>query len=290
MERRTDIRAKVARLADAAAMVVRRTGRWLRDEQVRIAELEIEEKQHGDYVSRADRTSDKMLREGLTGILPGSGVLSEEADELTGDSNWRWIVDPLDGTTNYLSGLPLWGISVALEDRTGVEPGEWGDLHLGLIYLPSLNKLYVTRAGEGATCNGRQIEVRPRSEHRATLSHWWPMDLNDPLDAFQEVVSDLLPTVGAVRNLGSPAAELAMVAEGSLQGFFAMDMEPWDLAAGILLVEEAGGVTSDPWNRNPLTTGFPIAGQEALVKRLKAMLSERFDAPGQRSDNVLPLQ
>lgn len=290
MEHRTDYRAKVARLADAAAMVIRRAGRWLRDEQVRIAELEIEEKQHGDYVSRADRTSDEMLREGLTGILPGSGVLSEEADELHGESDWRWIVDPLDGTTNYLSGLPLWGISIALENREGVEPGEWGDLHLGLIYLPALDKLYITRAGEGASCNGKPIELRPRSEHRATLSHWWPMDLNDPLVGFQEVVSELLPTVGAIRNLGSPAAELAMVAEGSLQAFFAMDMEPWDLAAGILLVEEAGGVTADPWNSNPLTTGFAIAGQESLVRRLRKMTHGRFDAPGLRTADTLKLQ
>ena len=111
--------AKIARLADAASSVVRRVGRWLRTERLRIAELEIEPKQHGDFVSRADRGADQMLRESLTAILPGSGVLSEEETELEGEGAWRWIVDPLDGSNNYLAGLPHWAVSVALEEIAG---------------------------------------------------------------------------------------------------------------------------------------------------------------------------
>jgi len=272
--------AKAARLADATSMIVRRVGRWLRAERVRIAELEVDVKQHGDFVSRADRTADQMLRDDLTTILPGSDVLSEENKELAGEGEWRWIVDPLDGTSNYLAGLPYWGISVALEDVSERGRSAFGDLLLGLVYLPELDRMYIARAGSGASVNGHPIEVRERSLDRHTYSHWWPMDSGQPLETFQEIVSKLHPKVGAIRNLGSPAAELCLVADGTLQGFFATDMEPWDLAAGILLVEEAGGFVADPWNGNPMESGFAIAGTRGAMDLLRRELGNRFPRPG----------
>jgi len=268
--------AKLARVADAASSVVRRVGRWLRYERQNILSSEIENKNHGDFVSRADRTSDSMLREDLTTILPGSGVISEEDSPLKGITNYRWIVDPLDGTSNYLTGLPTWAVSVALEDRTGVVEG-WGDIVLGVIYLPELDRMYTARQGAGVRLNGKLINVSDIKLGRSTVSHWWPMDNEKIMDDFCGMVKSLKPQVGAIRNLGCPAAELAMIAEGTLEGFWATDMEPWDLAAGILMVEEAGGVTSDPWSGNPLDSGFPIAGNREIVNLIRSSFLKEND-------------
>jgi myo-inositol-1(or 4)-monophosphatase len=268
-------KARIARVADAASIVVRRVGRWLRFERENISEDNIETKQFGDYVTYADKTANKMLLDDLITLMPDSGIISEELAPVHGEGRWRWIVDPLDGTTNYLAGLPHWGISVALEDREGVVDG-WGDLVLGIIYLPELDKMYLARQGNGAACNGKQIKVANRALKRSTFSHWWPMDRKETLVKFQNGVSKMLESVGAIRNIGSPAAELAMVAEGTLDGFWATDMDPWDLAAGILIVEEAGGVISDPWNTNPLDSGFPIAGNSKSAELIRKITNSDF--------------
>ncbi len=268
-------KARVARLADAASIVIRRVGRWLRFERENISEDNIETKQFGDYVTYADKTANKMLIDDLTTLLPDSGVISEEMTPVHGEGRWRWIVDPLDGTTNYLAGLPHWGISVALEDREGVHQG-WGDIVLGIIYLPELDKMYIARQGNGAACNGKQLKIANRALKRSTFSHWWPMDRKETLEKFQSSVSKILENVGAIRNIGSPAAELAMVAEGTLDGFWATDMDPWDLAAGILIVEESGGVISDPWNTHPLDSRFPIAGNSRSVDLIRTVTNSYF--------------
>lgn len=270
--------ARLARLVDATKMIVRRVGRWLRQEQSTVNILDVNEKQHGDFVSKADKTADNMLRESLLNLLPGSGIISEEGEPVYGEGRWRWIVDPLDGTSNYLMGLPYWGISVALEDRKGISSG-LGDIVMAVIYLPELDQMYTARIENGAKLNGETIRVSERPLERSMVSHWWPMDSEKTLAEFQAAVSKLHPEFGAIRNIGSPAAELCLVAEGTLQGFFARDMEIYDLAAGILIAEEAGAYTTDPWGGNPLESGVIIAGINSAKKRLVEVLGEEITKP-----------
>ena len=127
MDDRVAYQAQLARLADAASFAVRSVGRWLRQQRELLTEDIIEVKQPGDFVTAMDRTADAMLREELSSILPGCGFLSEEEKPVKGEGQWRWIIDPIDGTTNYLAGLPHWAVSVALEDRSGTRSG-WGEL------------------------------------------------------------------------------------------------------------------------------------------------------------------
>jgi len=265
--------SRLARIADATSSVVRRVGRWLRYEREQLKENDIDKKQHGDFVSRADKIADEMLREGLLNILPGSGVISEEEKPLIGQGKWRWIVDPLDGTTNYLAGLPHWAISVALEDREQVYEG-WGDITIAVIYVPDLDKMYISRIGAGVSLNGSPISISNKKLTRSTISHWWPKDSGKDLANCLSLVKRLHPKVAAIRNIGSPAVELAMVAEGTLEGFWAADMEPWDLAAGILLVEEAGGLITDPDSENPLDSGWPIAGNRETAQLIRSSYIE----------------
>lgn len=283
MDDRVAYQAQLARLADAASFAVRSVGRWLRQQREKVTEEIVEMKQPGDFVSIMDRTADQKLRDELTSILPGAGILSEEDKPVKGDGQWRWIIDPLDGTTNYLAGLPYWAVSVALEDRSGVRSG-WGELVFGVIYLPVLDRLYLTRKGHGAKCNGKVIELdKPRLLRRSTISHWWPMS-GKQMSGFQSVIGSLHGRVGGIRNLGSPAAELALVAHGELDGFFATDMETHDLAAGVLLVQEAGGVVGDPWGRDPLDSGWIIAGSEPIQELLRKELRAVFRTAPKKKD------
>ncbi len=284
MDDRIAYQAQLARLADAASFVVRSVGRWLRQERESITEDVVEMKQPGDFVTDRDRMADKRLREELLSILPGSGVLSEEGKAIKGDGFWRWIVDPLDGTTNYLAGLPHWAVSVALEDRNGIRSG-WGELVFGIVYLPILDRLYLARKGHGAKCNGKPIQLgKPRLQRRSTISHWWPMSTGKPMTGFLQIVDSLHGRVGGIRNVGSPASELALVAHGELDGFFATDMEPADLAAGILLMQETGGVVGDPWGRDPLDSGWIIAGSEPVHELLRKEIRDVFRSAPKKKD------
>lgn len=277
LEYSTTYESQLARLADATAFTVRSVGRWLRQEKQAIVGESVEAKRHGDFVSDADKGADERLRNELSAILPGSGLISEEGSEVKGHGQWRWIVDPLDGTTNYLAGLPHWAVSVALEDRTETSGKEWGRLVLGVIYLPDLDRIYMARVGSGVTRNGHPISPSTLQDpRRATVSHWWPMDSGEPLEGFQQVINQLHPRVGGIRNLGSPAAELCLVAEGTLEGFFASDMEAYDLAAGMLIVEEAGARITDPWGGNPMNSGFPVAGNETVHSLLRDTVKDAF--------------
>jgi len=284
MDEAISYQAHLARVADAASFSVRSVGRWLRQERGRVKEDDIEMKQPGDFVSEMDREADRKLREDLFAILPGSGVMSEELRNVRGEGRWRWIVDPLDGTTNYLSGLPHWGVSVALEDRKETSGG-WGEIVIGIVYLPVLDKLYLARKGLGAKVNGKKIlSKKPRLQRRSTLSHWWPMSTGKPMQGFLDIVGSLHGRVGGIRNLGSPAAELCLVADNDLDGFFATDMEVYDLAAGILIVQESGGVVGDPWGHNPLDSGWIIAGNAQIHELLRKEIRDVFRTAPRKSN------
>jgi myo-inositol-1(or 4)-monophosphatase len=210
-----------------------------------------------DMVSDADRAAEEAIVTWLRRERPDDGLLGEEGAASSGASGRRWVIDPLDGTTNYLYGYPAWAVSVALEDADG--------LLVGVVFDPSRDELFSAAHGEGATLNGEPISVRETAEslERSLIATGFGYDSSRrALQA--EVVRRVLPSVRDIRRGGAAALDLAWVAAGRVDGYWERGPERWDWAAGRLLVEEAGGRVLD-------LPGHPhgvVAASEALVEPL----------------------
>ena len=189
-----------------------------------------------DMVSDADRAAERFLLGRITSARPDDGVLGEEGAEVAGESGLTWVIDPLDGTTNYLFGYPVWSVSVACEDAEGGV--------VAVVHDPTRNETFAAARGAGATLNGRPVRVRAaRGLDRALIGTGFAYDPGDR--GFQaRVLTHLLPRVRDVRRGGSAALDLAWVACGRLDGFYEWGIKHWDRAAGMLLVAEAGGQVS----------------------------------------------
>ncbi|MEB3328373.1 MAG: inositol monophosphatase family protein [Candidatus Sericytochromatia bacterium] len=232
-----------------------------------------------DLVTEMDLASEAVILEGIRTRYPDHAILSEEAGAEAGASSasgaaYRWVVDPLDGTTNYAHGLPLFCVSIGLEHH--------GERVLGVIYAPMLGELYATERGGGATLNGRPLRVSTTERlERALLVTGFPYDVQVKATNLQHF-SAFIHQAQAVRRLGSAALDLAWVAAGRFDGFWEPRLAPWDLCAGTLLVEEAGGRVSG-YAGGP----FSIHGKEVLATNGRlhdamcgVLASERPDADG----------
>ena len=189
-----------------------------------------------DMVSDADRAAERLLLDRISAARPDDGVLGEEGADVQSASGLTWVVDPLDGTTNYLFGYPVWSVSVACEDAEGGV--------VAVVHDPVRNETFAAARGGGATLNGRPAHTRaPRGLDRALVGTGFAYDPGDR--GFQaRVLTHLLPRVRDVRRTGSAALDLAWVACGRLDGFYEWGIKHWDRAAGMLLVSEAGGAVS----------------------------------------------
>jgi myo-inositol-1(or 4)-monophosphatase len=213
-----------------------------------------------DMVSEADRAAERLLVERLGAARPEDGILGEEGARSAGTSGRRWVVDPLDGTTNYLYGHPSWAVSIALEDASG--------LRLGVVHAPALRETYVAERDGGARLNGRSVEVRePAGLGSALVGTGFGYAAE--LRARQaERLRAVLPAVRDIRRGGSAALDLAWVAAGRLDGFWEHGLNPWDSAAGSLLVTEAGGALGTLEGEPP---GI-VAASPALLPALLELL------------------
>ncbi len=214
----------------------RRAARGLIRDFGEVENLQVSSKSAGDFVSRADIQAEKLIREELTTARPNYGWLGEETGEAAGtDPTRRWIVDPLDGTTNFLHGLPHWSISIALEHKS--------EIVAGVIYDPVKDELFTTEKGAGAWMNDRRLRVSDRREMVETIyATGVPFANNPGLPRFLRQVAALSPQCAGVRRLGSAALDLAYVAAGRYDGYWEFKLNPWDVSAGVLLVREAGGL------------------------------------------------
>jgi myo-inositol-1(or 4)-monophosphatase len=222
----------------------------------------------GDFVTNADLRAEKILFEELQTARPGYGFLLEEGGEIEGtDKTHKWIVDPLDGTTNFMHGIPHFAISIALERDT--------KLVAGVIYNPITDELFSAERGSGAFYNHGRLRVAGRTDlSDAVLACGAPHGERAGRDEFIEEMQTLLPKVAGVRRFGAASLDLAYVAAGRVDGFWERGLAPWDIAAGVVLVREAGGLVSDETNRNRfMETGTVVAANEAihaaLLKKLK---------------------
>ncbi len=204
-----------------------------------VEQLQVSVKGPANFVSAADLKAEKIIHRELEKARPGYGFLMEESGETQGpDATHRWIVDPLDGTTNFLHGIPLWSISIGLERD--------GELVAGVIYAPILNELYQAERGKGAFVNDRRLRVSARRNlGDCVLTCGIPHRGRGHAPTFLRDMAMTIPRVAGLRRTGSAALDLAWVAAGRFDGFFERGLSPWDMAAGIVLVREAGGLVSD---------------------------------------------
>jgi myo-inositol-1(or 4)-monophosphatase len=244
-----------------------KAGRGLVRDFGEVENLQVSLKGPGNFVSASDHRAEDTLIAELRKARPGYAFLTEESGVIAGtDSTNRWIVDPLDGTTNFLHGIPLFAISLALERE--------GQLVAGVIFNPVLNELYVAERGQSAFLNDRRLRVASRKKLAdAVVATGMP---NVGGKRHEAAIGELRPVMlqaAGVRRLGSAAMDLAWVASGRLDGYWDHGLSPWDVAAGIVIVRESGGlVTGARSGDDALNSGSIVAGNEAIHSALVATL------------------
>ncbi len=201
--------------------------------------LQVSRKGVSDFVSNADRAAEATIREILTHARPDWGLLMEEAGETKGTNEQaRWIVDPLDGTTNFLHGIPHFAISIAAEVH--------GEIVAGLVYQPLTDESFWAEKGKGAWLQDRRLRVSVRKElPDCVFATGIPFNGHGDAAQFEKLLSSIMPQVAGIRRFGAAALDLAWVAAGRYDGYFESHLNSWDVAAGILLVREAGGFVTD---------------------------------------------
>lgn len=247
----------------------RRAGRSLAKDFREVENLQVSVKGAGDFVSRADREAEKLIKEDLRGARPNYGWLGEETGEEPGeDPTRRWIVDPLDGTTNFLHGQPHWCVSIALEHK--------GEIVAGVIFDVPKDELYVAEKGGGAFMNDQRLRVSGRKRlGESLLATGIPLASRTSLlaPALREMAR-IAPQAGGIRALGAGALDLAYVAAGRVDGYWERGFKAWDVAAGILMVKEAGGFVEaiDP-AKSPLD-GALVASAPGIFESLAGVVRE----------------
>ena len=259
------IRSALMNVMTSAAI---KTGRSLKRDFGEVENLVVSVKGPGDFVSAADRKAEKTLYEELSKARPGYGFLMEESGVVEGtDPSHRWIIDPLDGTTNFLHGLPIFSISVALERE--------GQLIAGVVYNPATDDMYIAEKGQGAWHNNRRLRVSPRRNLSDSLiacgiPHLGKAEAHPRFKAELEAV---MARASNLRRLGAASIDLALTAAGRFDAYWERNLQPWDIAAGIVLLREAGGFVSDlDGGQDMLEKGSLCAGSEIIQRDLLALL------------------
>jgi myo-inositol-1(or 4)-monophosphatase len=247
----------------------RKAGKPLIRDLGELENLQVSMKGPADFVTNADKRTEKILIDELTRVRPGYGFLSEECGTIEGkDKTHRFIIDPIDGTSNFLHGLPHFAISIALERE--------GQIVTALVYNPATDDMFIAEKGQGAFLNNKRLRVSARKTlNTALVATGIPFQGHGDFARFDAELGALVPQVAGIRRFGAASLDLAYVAAGRFDAFWERDLAPWDIAAGLLLVKEAQGVVSDlSGGTNMLDTGSILAANDPLhpvvLKVLKA--------------------
>ena len=227
-------------MLNVAIKAARAAGALINRAALDVESVRIAQKQVNDFVTETDQAAEKAIIDTLLTAYPGHGILAEETGKEFGakDSDFVWIIDPLDGTTNFIHGLPVYCVSIALAVK--------GKIEHAVVYDPSRNDLFTATRGRGAFLNDRRIRVSKRAQLRDCLiSTGFPFRQGDNFKAHMAMLTDIMPRVAGVRTPGAAALDLAYVAAGFNDGFFHTGLSIWDVAAGSLLVTEAGGLVGN---------------------------------------------
>ena len=260
-------------LINVMVQAAMKAGRSLIRDFGEVQNLQVSVKGPGDYVSQADRKAEEIIHAELSRARPGYAFLMEERGSVAGeDDQHRWIVDPLDGTTNFLHGIPVFAISIALERQ--------GQIVAGVVYNPAMDELYTAERGGGAYLNDRRLRVAARSRlSDAVIGCGLPHLGRGHHGNFLIELRNVMSEVSGVRRMGSASLDLAYVAAGRFDGFWERGLSPWDIAAGILLIREAGGFVSDmKGGQAMLEDGSIIAGNEPIHRALLKTVTKPLKA------------
>jgi myo-inositol-1(or 4)-monophosphatase len=253
-------------MANAAQKAAKRL---LRD-FAEVEQLQVSIKGPSDFVSQADIRAEQTLKEELNKARPGYAFLMEESGASGSDNwSWRWVVDPLDGTTNFLHGIPHWAISIGLERRL---PDGTSELAAGLIYAPAADEMFWAEKGGGAFVNEKRMRVSARRDMtEAVFATGIPFRAVSAArrSAFSRTLFALMPQVAGIRRFGAAALDLAWVAAGRYDGYWELGIHSWDMAAGLLMVREAGGYASSTGDEDPRDSGNVVAGNPHLHGKLR---------------------
>ena len=260
-------------MLNIAIRAARSGGRVLLRHFDHVDTIDVKAKGIHDFVSEVDRNAEQEIIEVLRQSYPDHAILAEESGAQAGN-DYQWIIDPLDGTTNYLHGLPHFSVSIAMKYR--------GRLEVGVIYDPIREEMFTASRGSGAQLNDRKLRVSNRKELKDSLiGTGFPYRDYQHLDAYMGMFKDLTTKAAGIRRPGSAALDLAYLAAGRNDGFWELGLSEWDMAAGTLIVREAGGMVTDiTGGENYLKSGNVIAGgikvHNAILRTIKPHLTKRL--------------
>jgi len=247
-------------------------------EIAREAGVFLKERLHADHsidfkgeinlVTEADRSSEEIITSRIKNLFPDHDIMAEEGTNITTGSEYRWIIDPLDGTTNYAHGFPVFCVSIALQSMSRVI--------LGVIYNPMLDELFVAERGEGAFLQGRKIHVsHTKRLAEGFVATGFPYDVRENCRDALAYFDEMIPKAQAIRRQGSAALDLAYLAAGRFDGFWELRLKPWDTAAGWILIEEAGGVVTDLSGKSYFLNSPSIVASNGVIhKELMGVLDQ----------------
>lgn len=238
---------------ELAVSTAMQAGKVLKENIGRISTVRVEDKNPFDYVTEIDKKCERIIIESIKENFPDHEILAEESGKSDHQHRFCWIIDPLDGTTNFIHGNPHNSISIALQDRD--------DTILGVIYDPYRDEMFYAEKGQGAYCNDDRISVSDEGDvSNCLIATGFPFKSRHLLDRYWQVLSEIFMNVSGIRRTGSAALDLAYVACGRFDGFWELKLSPWDIAAGSLIVQEANGkITDIEGNNNHIWTGNVVA-------------------------------
>lgn len=244
-------------------------GAFIRQEAATFDTSKVEHKGFNDLVSYVDKTAEQQLVAGLQKLLPEAGFIAEEGTVDDRDKDWVWIIDPLDGTTNFTHGLPPYAISVALAHQHVPV--------LGVVYEVGADEMYAAAQGQGAFCNGKPIHVAQNTAlSEALMATGFPYNEFAWLESYMGVLQAFMKETHGVRRFGSAATDLSYVALGRFDGFFEYGLKPWDVAAGGIIVKEAGGVVTDFQGGNDWVFGGELLAGSQLHPKMLEIVKARW--------------
>ncbi|MCL6251201.1 inositol monophosphatase [Altererythrobacter sp. KTW20L] len=258
----------------------RKAGGRLRRDFGEVEHLQVSRKGPSDFVSRADQAAERTIYDELLAARPDWGFLMEEGGEIAGDpTKPRWVIDPLDGTSNFLHGIPHFAISIAAQEPK-LDGSGWGEVTAGVVYQPITDQTFWAEKSRGAWLHDARLRVSGRRHlDEALIATGMPYQGHGNFAEWVKVYAALGPQIAGIRRFGAASLDLAWVAAGRFDGFWESDLAPWDTAAGCLLVREAGGFVTDYRGRSlPICDKQIIAGNDPLHSRMHKIMAEALKA------------
>ncbi|MEZ5538431.1 MAG: inositol monophosphatase family protein [Pseudomonadales bacterium] len=259
-------------MLNIALRAARQAGEHIVRASDRLDLITVTEKGSSDYVTEVDRAAEDIIIRTLQKAYPDHGFLAEESGSSNPDADYIWIIDPLDGTTNFVRGIPHYAVSIACQHQ--------GKIEHAVVYNPVTREEFTASRGRGAQLNGRRIRVTARTNlDGALLGTGIPFrsHQNEKIAGYVKALEELAPQTAGIRRAGSAALDLAYVAAGRFDAFWEMGLKPWDIAAGILLIQEAGGLIGDFNGGNQyLETGNIVCGNPKCFKQVLQVVNQHL--------------